>query len=106
MPNISDSVSSVTMEEVENYLKNAKYPEGLSKGEKANFRRKIRNNFKLEDGILFYKHAQERADDATVWKICIRSEKEKDSSDGLLVSVVALQQQSPRILWAALKVSS
>ena len=66
------------MEEVENYLKNEKYPEGLSKGEKANFQRKVRNNFKLEDGILFYKHAQEIADDATVWKICVRSETEKD----------------------------
>ena len=66
------------MEEVENYLKNAKYPEGLSKGEKANFRRRIRNNFKLEDGILFYKHAQESTEDATVWKTCVRNESEKD----------------------------
>ena len=54
------------MEEVENYLKNAKYSEGLSKGEKANFRRRVRNNFKLEDGILFYKHAQESTEDTTV----------------------------------------
>ena len=45
------------MEEVENYLMNAKYPQGLSKGEKANFQQKVQNNFKLEDGILFYKHA-------------------------------------------------
>ena len=45
------------MEEVENYLMNAKYPQDLSKGEKANFQQKVRNNFKLEDGILFYKHA-------------------------------------------------
>ena len=56
------------MEEVENFLKNARYPEGLSKGEKANFWRKVRNNFKLEGGILFYKHDQESAEDATVWK--------------------------------------
>ena len=66
------------MKEVENYLKNARYPEGLSKGKKANFRRRVRNNFKLEDGILFYKHAQESTEDATVWKTCVRSESEKD----------------------------
>ena len=67
------------MEEVENFLKNARYPEGRSKGEKANFRRKVWNNFKLEDGILFYKYAQESAEDATVrWKTCVRSESEKD----------------------------
>ena len=35
------SVSSVTMDEVENYLMNAKYPEGLSKGEKQTFNKKF-----------------------------------------------------------------
>ena len=34
-------------EAVENYLLRGAYPSGLSKGEKANLRRKCKNNFKL-----------------------------------------------------------
>ena len=45
------------LEAVENYLLRGAYPSGLSKGEKANLRRKCKNNFKLEDGILYYKRA-------------------------------------------------
>jgi hypothetical protein len=58
------------MEEVENFLKNARYPEDLSKGEKANFRCKVRNNFQAGGWhSLLYKHTQENAEDAMVWKI-------------------------------------
>ena len=44
----------------------------MNKGEKANLRRKCRNNFKLDEGILYYKKANDEAD----WKICVRSEDE------------------------------
>lgn len=66
-----------TMEDIENFLRNAQYPEGLSKGEKANFQRKVNNNFKLDDGLLCYKKAQDDGSDGSVWKTCIRSEEEK-----------------------------
>ena len=54
---------------VDVYLSRGEYPSGLSKGENANLRRKCRNNFKLEEGVLYYKKANEDSD----WKICVRS---------------------------------
>ena len=45
------------LEAVENYLLRGVYPSGLSKGEKVNLRQKCKNNFKLEDGILYYRKA-------------------------------------------------
>ena len=65
------------MDEIENFLRNAQYPEGLTKGEKANFRKKVKNNYKLDGGMLYYKKAQDDGTDASVWKTCIRSEEEK-----------------------------
>ena len=47
------------LEAVENYLLRGAYLSGLSKGEKANLRRKCKDNFKLEDGILYYKRTVE-----------------------------------------------
>ena len=46
---------SIGEDDVENYLLRGKYLEGYTKGEKANLRRKCRNNFKIEAGILYYK---------------------------------------------------
>ena len=57
---------------IDAYLRRGEYPSGLSKGEKANLRRKCRNNFKLDEGILYYKKASDEAD----WKICVRSADE------------------------------
>ena len=65
------------MDEIENFLRNAKYPEGLAKGEKANFRRKVNNNYKLDGGQLYYKKAGDNGADTSVWKICVRNEEEK-----------------------------
>ena len=58
-------------------MRNAKYPEGLTKGEKANFRRKVNNNYKLDAGQLYYKKATDDGSDSSVWKMCIRSEEER-----------------------------
>ena len=41
------------LQQIEDYLHRGIYPEGLSKGEKANFRRKCKNNYKFEDGVLY-----------------------------------------------------
>ena len=65
---------------VENYLHYGKYPEDLTKGEKANFRRKCRNNFKFDAGILYYK--VKKAKDASnpecdAWRVCFRTEEER-----------------------------
>ena len=62
---------------IDTYLRKGEYPCGMSKGEKANLRRRCRNNFKLEDGLLYYKKAPSIADDSEGWKICVRSSEEK-----------------------------
>ncbi|KAL5503401.1 hypothetical protein EMCRGX_G010343 [Ephydatia muelleri] len=51
----------------------------MEKGEKANFRRKCRNNYKLEDGVLHYRKniTCEGKDDA-LWRVCVRSDEEKE----------------------------
>ncbi len=70
------------LEAIENYLLRSEYPEGFTKAEKANLRRKCRNNFRIDDGILQYKTARkggeegEEAETAT-WKVCVRTEAEK-----------------------------
>ena len=48
---------------VDAYVRRGEYPSG---GEKANLRRKCRNNFKLEEEVLYYKKASDESD----WKIC------------------------------------
>ena len=57
------------LEAVENYLLRGAYPSGLSKGEKANLRRKCKNNFKLEDGILYYKRVVADGESKEPWRI-------------------------------------
>ena len=61
-----------TLAAVDAYLRKGEYPSGFSKGEKANLRRKCRNNYKLEEGMLYYRKAGAESD----WKICVRSEDE------------------------------
>ena len=50
---------------VDAYVRRGEYPSGITKGEKANLRRKC-NNFKLEEEVLYYKKASDELD----WKIC------------------------------------
>ena len=40
---------------VEDYLLRGNYPDGFSKAEKANLRRKCRNNFMMDKGVLHYR---------------------------------------------------
>ena len=40
---------------VETYLRSSQYPKGMTKGEKANLRRKCKNNFMFETEMLYYK---------------------------------------------------
>ena len=65
------------LEAVENYLLRGVYPSGLSKGEKANLRRKCKNNFKLEDGILYYRKAVADGESCAPWRICVKTEEDK-----------------------------
>ena len=58
---------------VETYLRCSQYPKGMTKGEKANLRRKCKNNFKFETRMLYYK--KDGIDEAP--KICVRSDDEK-----------------------------
>ena len=69
------------LQQIEDYLHRGIYPEGLSKGEKANFRRKCKNNYKFEDGVLYYTKCIGRvptvSSEETNWRICVRSNDEK-----------------------------
>ena len=42
---------------VENYLRRNQYPEGISKEDKANLRRKCKN-FKFDCGVLYFKRVK------------------------------------------------
>ena len=61
----------------ENYIRYGQYPDSLGKGEKANLRRKCRNNFKFEAGILYYRKVTKQKDAENTWRICVRTEEEK-----------------------------
>lgn len=63
---------------VENYLLRGEYPASFSKAEKSNLRRRCRNNFKLDSGILKYRTAKMTGEkEETEWRICVRTEEEK-----------------------------
>ena len=57
---------------LETYLRSSK---GMTKGEKANVRRKCKNNFKFDTGMLYYK--KDGIDEASKWTICVPSDDEK-----------------------------
>ena len=67
------------------YLENSVYPDGLSKEKKRNFRRKCKENFKIENGQLFHrrcdrKNASEQNETNELtdeWELCISTEEEK-----------------------------
>lgn len=46
--------------DVYSYLDTGAYPEGLSKYGKQNWRRKCKENFKIENGQLFHKEGDRR----------------------------------------------
>ena len=64
---------------VEAYLCFGRYPDSYCKGEKANLRRKCHNNFKFTNGVLYYKMAVKAKMDQENWRICVRTDEEKQS---------------------------
>ena len=50
---------------VENYLRRNQYPEGISKEDKANLRRKCKN-FKFDCGVLYFKRIKKGEGDGEV----------------------------------------
>ena len=58
---------------VENYLRRNQYPEGISKEDKADLRRKCKN-FKFDCGVLYFKGVMKGEGDGEGWKICVRTE--------------------------------
>ena len=64
---------------VEKYLLRGEYPVGMTKADKANLRRKCRNNFKTEDGVLYYRKNVETGDkqEDSLWRICVRTCEDK-----------------------------
>ena len=81
-------------EAVENYLPRGVYPSGLSKGEKANPWRKCKNNFKLEDGILYYRKAVADGERCALWRICVKTEEDREEgNNGVLPCWIGRQVQ-------------
>ena len=74
---VSDPMMANEFEDVENYLLRGKYPFGMEKGEKANLRRRCRNNSKVAEGILYFRKAVKGDSDGVQWRVCTRSEEEK-----------------------------
>ena len=66
------------LQQIKDYLHRGTYPEGPSKGEKVNF---SKNNYKFEDGVLYYTKCIGRiptvSSEETNWRICVRSDDEK-----------------------------
>lgn len=73
------------LQEIEDYLRRGKYPDDIQKKDKPNFRRRCRNNFKFEGGILYYKKCSGKKaatisgqfPGASEWRVCVRSEEDK-----------------------------
>ena len=61
---------------VEDYLRMNQYPKGLSKGDKANLRRKCKN-FEFDCGVLYFRRVKKGEGDEEGWKICVRTEDEQ-----------------------------
>ena len=61
---------------IEDYLRMNQYPKGISKGDKANLRRKCKN-FKFDCGVLYFRRVKKGEGDEEGWKICVRTEDEK-----------------------------
>ena len=51
---------------VEKYLLRGEYPDNFTKAEKANLRRRCRNNFQLADGVMKYRTAMKPGK----WRVC------------------------------------
>ena len=82
------------LEAVENYLLRGVYPGGLSKEEKANLWRKCKNNFKLEDGILYYRKAVADGESCALWRICVKTEEDRqEKNNGVLPCWIGRQVQ-------------
>ena len=64
------------LQAVEQYLRAGVYPSGFSKGEKVNLRRKCRNNYKFEDGVLLFRKCIGRQAGGE-WRICVRTVEDK-----------------------------
>ena len=67
------------------YLRDGRYPDGMEKGEKANLRRKCHRNFKLEDGILYYRtssagkqNESKAANEDRDWRVCVQTQAERE----------------------------
>ena len=59
------------MEGIEKFLLSGTYPEWLTQGEKANFRRKCKN-FKVENNILYHKSSTDEE-----WKVVVKTKEEQ-----------------------------
>ena len=65
---------------LQKYLLHGEYPVGMTKADKANLRRKCRNNFKTEDGILYYQKMWRKVKYKRIncgEYVCIRTCKDK-----------------------------
>ena len=71
-------------DEVYSYLESGTYPEGLSKDSKRNWRRKCKENFKIENGQLYHRKGErkplneQQEQQEPAWRLCIKTKEEKE----------------------------
>ena len=66
-------------ERIFTYLESGIYPAELLKNEKRNFRRKCKENYKVENGQLHYRRSsRSRCTTQEEWKLCIKNTEDKE----------------------------
>ena len=71
-------------DDVYTYIESGTYPEGLCKDGKRNWRRKCKENFKIENGQLYHRKGErnplneEQEQQEPAWRLCIKTKDEKE----------------------------
>ena len=66
-------------EEIYRFCEDNVYPCGLSKNQKRNFRRKCGENFKTDDGQLYYRRSNRgKSDTPSKWMLAVKTVEEKE----------------------------
>ena len=66
-------------EEIYRFCEDNVYPCGLSKDQKCNFRRKCHENFKIDEGQLYYRKSNRgKSDMQAKWMLAVKTVAEKE----------------------------
>ena len=72
----------------------AEYTRVVYRKKRANLWHKCKNNFKLEDGILYYRKAIADGESCALWRICVKTEEDRqEENNGVLPCWIGRQVQ-------------